>query len=76
MTTFWLGQMTSQTFNIITVPINEPNTMPSERPFQMRNRSTRPVRNVIIAAQRNHHSAVGTSLVNASTFPASDALAK
>ena len=34
-----------------------------------------PVRNVIIAAQRNHHSALGTSLVNASTLASFDAAA-
>ena len=69
--------MMSQTFRNITMAMSEPNQMPTDRSLNADRKysSTKPVRKVIMAAQRNHHRAFGTSLVNASTRPSSEAAA-
>ena len=67
--------MIVHTLRNISVPINAPTKMPTVSPDMMYPSSTTPVRKVIIAAQRNHHRALGTSFVKASTLASLEAAA-
>jgi len=67
MTIFWFGQIISQTLRNIRMAMTEPTKISIVSPAPRMASMIKPVIRVNIAPQRNHHKALGASLVKAST---------